>query len=784
MSRIALRVAERSFLLLLVSLPLAARCVFADEREDFFERQIRPLLVEHCLDCHSEETELSGNLGLDSAEGWRTGGDLGPAIVAGAPNESLLIKAVRYDDRDLQMPPEGKLPRAAIDAFSKWIESGAVDPRKPPTTSRPKQTGLSVEESRQHWAYRPLRSVFSHDSIDAFIEAKHHELGLMPEQPASRRVLIRRLFFDLTGLPPSGDDIRAFEQDRSPDAYERLVDRLLGSPSYGEHLARRWLDVARYAESITLRGFVLADAWRYRDYVIEAFNSDRPFSDMIRDQIAGDLIDHEILADRQMSCVATGFLALANTNLEDQDKTKLEFDHIDEQLTTIGRAFLGQTIGCARCHDHKFDPIPAKDYYSLAAIFRSTVAFEHDNLSKWIRNPLPLGAEEESEFAGAQRELDELTPRLEEINQTLGKLQKQKNEETSEIVAIREEKSHLDAQRRKLQSKLSKRPMYISITEGEPVDALEIRIRGETHQLGEPVSRGFLTAFGAAAEHARRIPTDQSGRLQLAEWIADDRNPLTPRVYTNRVWSWMLGEGLVATENNFGTTGLKPSHPELLDWLTTEFVRGGWSTKRLVRMIVVSEAYRRRSDSTAEAATDAANKWLWRANRKRLPVEAMRDTMSFLSGDLDLVMGGCEIHDGTKSDYQYPHRSNRRSIYWPVFRNSPPPLYTVFDFANSSVSVGERAESTVATQALAIANHPWVIEQAEKAASRHSNSAAHETIVEDLFESCLGRTPTAEELAASLAFLQEEGNAELPSHRTLAVLVHSLFASIDFRYVD
>ncbi|MEO1528428.1 MAG: DUF1553 domain-containing protein, partial [Planctomycetota bacterium] len=650
----------------------------------------------------------------------------------------------------------------------------------------PQSSGLAVADAHQHWAYRPLQTQFTSDSVDEFVNSRLRERDLQAEHEASRIVLIRRLYFDLTGLPPSPDEIETFCNDPAPDAYERLVDRLLSSPAYGEHVARRWLDVARYAESITLRGFVLDDAWRYRDYVIQAYNEDRPFDQMIRDQIAGDLIEHSSLRERRMSSVATGFLALANTNLEDQDKTKLEFDHIDEQLTTIGRAFLGQTIGCARCHDHKFDPIPTADYYALAAIFRSTIAFKHDNLSKWIRKPVPIESHRESEFARAQLDLDELRPRLTEINQAIRKHEKDGAEETSEIASLRNEKSQLEKRSRGLSSFLKKRPMYISIAEGEPVSSLEIRIRGNTHQRGRPVERGFLTAFGPAQEFASRIPSDQSGRAELAGWIADSRNPLTARVYANRVWSWMMGEGIVSTENNFGTAGSLPTHPNLLDWLAGELVRHNWSTKHLVRTIVCSQSYRRRSDSIRHQTTDAENQWLWRANRKRIPVEAMKDSMSSLAGQIEFVMGGSEIRPNTGSDYEYHHESKRRSIYWPVFRNSPPPLYTVFDFANSSVSVGQRPESTIPTQALAIANHPWVIEQARRAADRFvpAGNKLSKPQLRKLFITCIGRPPTPDESTAARAFLAAEDGTGSKSDEKLAMLIHSLFASIDFRYLD
>ena len=943
------------------------RTVATDENRrqtaaEFFEKKIRPALVEHCLECHSGETDSSGGLVLDSRVGWTRGGDFGPAVVPGDASKSLLMKAIEYADPEMQMPPDGKLDPSTIQAFRQWIRSGAVDPRESPglATDTNRQSGLPVDRAQEHWAYRPMviqRMVkpilFSNaetsSKIDRFIDDRLSEVGLKASPAAGRRALVRRLSFDLHGLPPSAETTESFLADTSPLGYQRLVDRLLASPRFGEHFARRWMDVVRYAESITLRGFILPQAWRYRDYLIASFNADRPFDQMIRDQLAGDLLAVDDLDETQRRAVATGFLAFGNSNLEDQDKTKLEFDHIDEQLETIGRAFLAQTIGCARCHDHKFDPIPTRDYYALAGIMRSTTPLKHANLSKWIEKPLPLDPATESYFQDIDfrvqafsAELDALKstekanskransvvpvdsldgivvddadatfvgkwkastfvksyvgegyrhdetegkggkavtfepPEIESgryevrmsytshenratnvrvrvfsaiesttlfVNQrkrppeeglwvSLGVFPFEKegqafvivsNEDAdgcvivdaiqfrsaengqrktdskvqdgdstdAEIVAAKSKR--LSAELKRLRSELDERPRYLTISESEPRQEIAIRIRGNVHQLGETVPRGFLTAIAPAKILADRIGSTGSGRVELADWIADKRNPLTGRVYANRLWSWLMGDGLVATENNFGTTGQTPSHPELLDLLATELMDHNWSTKHLVRTIVTSEAYRRSvTEDPDRIAVDPSNRLYSSGSLKRMPVESVRDAMLLVSGELDLNLGGSLILPKTSSDYGYQHDSTRRSVYQPVFRNSLPPLFGIFDFADSSVSVGQRSRSTVAPQSLAMMNHPWIVARARFASRRLLDDPSisdTSALIDRLYASCFSRMPDARERELCTKFLQtdqhELGDREtMPTHDRLCDLIQSLYASIDFRYLE
>lgn len=929
------------------------------DREHFFELHVRPLLTKHCLECHSAETEASGGLLLDSRANWELGGDSGDAIAIGSPDTSLLIKAIEYDEPDLQMPPDGKLPASAIAVLRRWIADGAVDPRTA-AGGRAKSTALSVEQAQSHWAYRPVETIglpqpepgeASLSPIDSYVNAALRQAGIEPASEVNTAQLIRRLSFDLNGLPPTPEAIAEFQKDPQPEALERLVDRLLNSPRFGEVFARHWMDVARYAESVTLRGFVLPQAWRYRDYLIEAYNDDRPFDQMIIEQIAGDLLHADDLYERRKQLVATSFLAMGNTNLEEQDKTQLEMDYIDEQLEVLGRAFLGQTIGCARCHDHKFDPIPTRDYYALAGIFRNTVAMAHENVSKWIEQDLPVEPAEaernqilkerlasvrdqiaklkkrmkkgddtaapqsgksvdrrtlpgivlddvEAKFVGewssssgvasfvdlgyrfdgkgnqgeksatfeprglppgtyrvrlsysahANRatnakvivfsadgekvlRLDQRqTPSIEGLWEDLGEYHFEangqafvliSNEDADGVVIVdacqflavnataaagnqavassvgssgSESEEPLDPkllqslekQAAELNAQLELAPRYLTVKESTPAKDIPIHIRGNVHNLGQVVPRGFLTAMTVPGNETVKLDEHSSGRLELARWIADRRHPLTARVYANRVWSWLIGQGLVGSTSNFGTTGDRPTHPELLDWLANELVRSGWSTKHLVRCIVLSQTYRRAvisPDAKAEQV-DPNNHLLWRGNLRRVTVEALRDAMLFAGGELDTSMGGSSLKPNTKDDYNYAHEGRRRSIYHPVLRNSLPELFEVFDFADSSTSIGERSRSTVAPQALAMLNAPWVEQRSMALADLlERNCSTAQMAVESAFRLCLGRDPTAEESVDCCNFLLRGADGKLSTER-LKQLARSLFGSLDFRYLE
>jgi hypothetical protein len=909
---------------------------------EFFEEKIRPVLVEKCYRCHSAEAEEAGklkaNLLLDRREGMLLGGDSGPAVVPGKPEESSLIEALRYEF--LMMPPEGKLPDPVIADFETWIEHGAFDPRDGQIPAAPKP-GIDLEAGRQHWAYQPPEATtppvvedtsWPINDVDRFVLGRLEAESLRPVSEADRGTLIRRLSFDLIGLPPTPEEVDAFLADASPTAYEDLVDRLLASPHFGERWGRHWLDVSRFAESFTLRGLILGEAWRYRDFVIDAFNDDMPFDRFVREQVAGDLMPAESLEDRRRQRIATGFLALGNTNLEEQDKEQLRMDVVDEQVDTIGKALLGQTIGCARCHDHKFDPIPTADYYALAGILRNARAMNHANVSEWIEVPLPMEPDREAAVKAHQQAVAALEARVEEgrakagerpaggvlaladapgivvddaqagkvgnwadstysgtflgegylHDENAGKGEKTltfqpdipeagpfevwlayspggsrakavpvsilsadgettipfdmskpppidgryaslgrfrfesndqgfvqiSNEGTSghvtadavlfipaseadglssvSLAAVDEADEAatlkaLEAELKRLREDAPPRDMALSVLEEEEIGDSRIHIRGTVHSLGDEVPRGFLrvATFGAVAP----LPDDESGRLELADWIASPENPLTARVIVNRAWHWIFGSGLVRTVDNFGTTGESPSHPELLDTLAVRFMDEGWSIKSLVRTIVLSRTYRLSTDDDPTAlADDPENRLLWRMNRRRLEAECIRDAILSASGQLDRAMGGRTFPADLKADYGFDHADERRSVYAPVFRNALPELFEAFDFADPSMVVGRRNSSTVAPQALFLLNHPFVIEQSRAAARRLLAEVPEGdgARVDRAYRLLLGRRPTDDERLIALRFLDGRGD---DAEDAYALLIQALFASIDFRYL-
>ena len=916
---------------------------------EFFEKKVRPVLVERCYECHGEEKQ-KGGLRLDSREGMLKGGDTGPAIVPGKPAESLLIKGISYQDPDFQMPPKNPLSEAEVETLRVWIARGAPDPRVGPITAAKEKQEIP---GKDFWSYQPPRksvapgvkaNQWPRGEIDRYILAGIEGEGLHLAEDAEPAVLLRRVYFDLIGLPPTPEEIREFETNPSAEAFEKVVDRLLGSPQFGERWARHWLDVARFAESVTLRGFVFEHAWRYRDYVIEAFNRDLPFDQFIREQIAGDLLEAESLEEKQRGRIATTFLVLGNINYEEQDKAQLRMDIVDEQLDTIGKAFLAQTIGCARCHDHKFDPIPTRDYYAMAGILRNTKSVEHANVSNWLEVPLPLPAQEEARFAEQERAVARLQEQIKEAKAELGKLsggnsapgpidpkklpgivvddaQAKKvgdwqhstysgkfvgmgylhdraegkgaktltflpelehsgkyevrlayvpsdnraanvpvtilhaggetvvrvdqrkvppieerlvvlgqfefekgnqgyvlisNEGTQQhviadavqFIPVAElnqlaeakpvgdneneaERAHLAAKIKQLEGELKestakqpKRPMAMSVREEKEISETHVHIRGSVHSLGEKVARGFLEV--ATYGEPPGIPAEQSGRKELAEWIASANNPLTARVIANRVWHWLLGNGIVRTPDNFGTTGARPSHPELLDYLALRLIEEKWSLKSLIREIVLSRTYQLGSEgSPGLTAADPENRFFARAERERLGPEALRDTMLLLSGQLDLRGNGPNYPPGTKADYGYLDKSLRRSVYVPVFRNALPEIFELFDFADPSMVTGQRNESTIAPQALFFLNHPFVLEQAGLAAKRIlSRAGSDEARLQEFYLAALGRTPTARESALARDFLAEAGANEFGPEQAWAELCQAVFASMDFRHVD
>ena len=951
------------------------RAAVSSEAIEHFESKVRPLLIENCYECHSAEHKIKGGLRLDHRAGWETGGDSGPTIVPGDPDASLIARAISYTDRDLKMPPKRKLSDDQIATLNAWIANGAVDPRDEAPIAGATKEKPKVPSTL--WSFQPLAKptpetrkpkvsdpTWPRDPIDHHILAALDEAGLKPVNDASPEALLRRLHFDLTGLPPTAEAISSFVT--RPSSFKHVVDDLLATPAFAERWAQHWLDITRFAESSGGgRTLPFKDAWRFRDYVIESMHRDVPLSQMIREQLAGDLMEAKTAAERRRQLTATAFLALGPTNYEEQDKGMLRMDIIDEQLDTIGRSFMGMTIGCARCHDHKFDPISARDYYAMAGIFRSTQTLRNytDNVAHWVDTKLPLDDELEkvmrekearlaslkAELADVSAQVKKLQPKADklparkpiapedlpgivlddadaekvgpwvdsthfpsyvgvgyihddnaakgactatfipEITQggtyevrvaytsapgraekvpiqilhadgeeeifidqsvtppidarfvSLGKFRFEKdgagfilvsNKNTKGVVTLdavwllgEEELAHekrtragIDspeltaaiADQRRLQKEIKsteakgpQRPETMSVLDDDTPADCPIHIRGNIRNLGEEVPRGFIQAV--ALKQTPKIPDDQSGRLQFAEWITRDDNPLTARVLVNRVWMHLFGEGLVRSVDNFGASGDTPTHPLLLDHLAHDFIADGWNLKNLVRRLVLTRTYQLTSlpanDTDWQSAqdTDPENKLLWRAHRRRLDAHALRDAMLTVSGTLDPTFMGPNVQADSVDansgaaqnlEYDYIFQDTRRSLYTPAFRNKRLEMFEVFDFADINGPIGQRTRSTIAPQALYFLNHPFVLEQSRTAAERllaRTDLTTDNARLDWLWHSLLGRAPTPTEHQRATDFVAvsaSEPDATGRRQDNFAQLIQTLFATADFRFLD
>lgn len=744
---------------------------------DFFESKVRPLLIKHCYECHSESAgKRKGNLLLDRRSGWQAGGDSGPAIVPSRPEESLLLKAVSYEDPDLQMPPDYQLKETEIGVLEQWIRMGAPDPRTGDVAD--KSATIDIESGKKHWAFQPISNPaapsvrntdWARNDIDRFILAQLEAKQLRPADPASRYALLRRLFIDLTGLPPTVDQIREFVSGHI--AYSDLVDELLVHRAFGERWAQHWLDLARYADSSGGGASKLfPNAWQYRNYVIDSYTADKPFNQFIREQIAGDLLPHGNIKQRREQLIATGFLVLGPRNYINDDPAAFEMDGVDEQLDTIGRAFLGLTIGCARCHDHKFDPIPTRDYYALAGFLTSTESADLLPGSKnytWnvIGDPLvdPDGSRLRNYEARDLIFKDE--------RKRLSKLKSSGAADPDEIKA-------LTATVAKLRTQVPKRPaVLMGVTEFDIPSDCRLRVRGDPRNLGQPIPRGFLQVL----DHVQYQPTSRSGRLQLARWIASPNNPLTARVYVNRVWQHLFGSGLVRTPDNFGLKGEAPSHAKLLDALAHRFMNDGWSTRRLIKWIVHSQTYQLGESGTNPGLLEAdpENRLFGRRQRRSLDAEALRDSILAISEALDASPGDLPFPAKLRSEFQPQGASFRRSIYLPKFRNNLHEFLTHFDAANPAAATGRRNSTILPTQALFLMNGRVLNHESTGVAKKLLRISPVEERTKTAYLQTLGRPPTAEERRITRQFL---GNRPEDLDRW-ADLQASLFSSVDFRFV-
>jgi mono/diheme cytochrome c family protein len=914
------------------------------EQQEFFEKRIRPILANNCQRCHNAKAKLAG-LDLTTAEGFQRGDESGPIINKEKPEESRLLKAISYEG-ELKMPPTGKLKDHEIAALTEWVKMGApwpgaVQPASTANWPKNSSTREFTDDEKSFWSVQPVKDTappqvknvsWVQSPVDRFVLQKLEAKNLKPAPRADKLTLLRRATFDLTGLPPTESEMRDFLADESPDAFKKVVERLLASPRYGERWGRHWLDVARYADSTgNDEDHRYPHAWKYRDYVIESFNRDLPYDQFVREQVAGDLLPAKDGGEvNRRGVIATGFLALGPKAIAQQDKKKMLYDVYDEQVDVTTKAFLGLTVSCARCHNHKFDPILTKDYYSMLGMFASTRSFTdpESHVSVVLEKPLVPKAEFERYLAAKKEHqakeqririaigeiVDEVKDRA--VGQQAAQLadyflaarkvyhdsapladvarQTNLNEEVlkkwvdflkpgvevrgylnewnaaspdklaatarsyqerfqkrfaewSERVskwradyqrALAENKAlpgkpsfeagddrffndvyfgggpfgisekdqkrfspeqwaQLTQHRQELEQLRKAAPaepeMACAIEDGDPAEQ-KVFIRGDYNNPGEDAPKSFPAIL---ARYDTKPAFTGSGRLQLAEWLTQPDHPLSARVMANRIWQWHFGEGLVRTPDNFGKTGERPTHPELLDYLARQFVRSGWSIKAMHRMIMLSSAYQMLSDNPNIAAdADPDNRLVSRFNRRRLSVEEMRDGLLAIDGTIDFTMGG-SLQTGRGTDGENnqgrlslnPEKLKRRTVYLPLRRANLPTLLNLFDFGDATSASGKRQLTNVATQALFWLNSEFLTDRSLDVAksllgAKELSDAAR---VESAYLRILNRQPVKEEVDQSLKYIEgfkqkfAGANADQKAWQSLC---RALMASNDFVYVD
>ena len=787
-----IEVAVRATLALTLTILLCAMSVLAEEKPTpeqrrFFEEKVRPLLVERCFRCHAEKKH-EGSLRVDTRETIVAGGDSGPAIVPGKPDESLLIEAVRY--RSLEMPPDRRLPKGEVDVLVKWVQMGAPWPGSAGEKILvPRRPGLEItDEDRSYWAFQPIRKpvVPNTDSnwddaspIDAFVFDQLNRRGLAPSKRASKRQLARRLNFDLIGLPPTYEEVEQFVADDSPKAFAKLVDRLLEKPQYGERWGRHWLDVVRFAQS---NGYERDDekphAWRYRDYVIKAFNEDKPFDRFVLEQLAGDELDNATLD----SIIATGFYRVGVWDDEPDDKVAAVYEGLDDIVRTTGEAFLGLTIGCARCHDHKFDPIPQADYYSLLSFVRNVAPIGKDkSLTHWEMDPAAIFTP-----LVTRKSLDQWEKKRKPLADQKAELEKQLSAEGTSKKKQEELKKKLAELDKQMKPAWE---MALSVREiGAKPRETRILIRGSHLTPGKAVQPAFLTVAGSpdpkllsseTAPGSSLVQTLRSQGVQpttrrrrvLAEWIASPNNPLTARVIANRLWHYHFGRGLVSTPNDFGRTGQPPTHPKLLDWLAADLIENDWSLKHLHRQILLSKTWQQSSAAPADhrgQEVDPDNMLLWRQNLRRVESEVIRDSMLAVSGRLNLEMGGrgffpvlsaevlsTQSRAGNGWGKSDERQRARRSVYIFSKRTLGVPMMEAFDTPVPDRPEPARQTTTIAPQALILLNSQFVDEQVAALAERleKNKDTSSLAIACNAFRFALARNPTENESRVLTEFL-------------------------------
>jgi hypothetical protein len=748
------RTIQLSSLLIILAAVACADESVADDAEhiQFFETEIRPLLVNRCYECHSGISQtLKAGLRLDSKAAILKGGDSGPVLVPGKPKESLLIESIRYESNE--MPPNEKLNDRQIAALTKWVKLGAPWPKEAAMQS--KETGYDWEGMRKHWAWRPIRKVEPpaagnderiKNPIDQFVTAGLRDAGLKQPESATATVFVRRVFFDLIGMPPAPGELKDWAgrvvagNEWNDSAVSQLIDTLLDRRQYGERWGRHWLDVARYSD---IGGWTQDNkphpmAWRYRDWVVAAFNTDMPYDKFVRQQIVGDKIDRQ-------AAIGTGFFALGPTYSSDggdpESIAQAKSETLDDRVDTFSRAFLGLTVSCARCHDHKFDPIPTQDYYSIAGVFNNMREGETPLVDgKVIRD-----------YHDYQKPIKALQVKI----KTTRKKASQKKRAVS-----KEEQKQIKMWQKEADDLKSKAPVkyaFAHTVHDSGSYHMKVALRGNLLKPGQVAPRRFLRIV---AGEDRVQFTEGSGRKQLADAVVDPNNPLTARVIVNRIWLNHFGRALVRTPNNFGTLGEKPTHPQLLDWLAATFIESGWSIKSLHRLIMTSETYRSSSAlNKAAFAIDGDNRLIWRMNPRRMDVETWRDSLLAVTGEMDATPGGPSVDNIVSS--------NRRTLYAKVSRNDPQnsdEFLRLFDFPIPRASSAKRTSNVIPQQFLFMMNSRFMLDRAKALALRlRKESGTVEERIQRGYVLLYGRQPSKRELRAAFRYLE----AEAPSESTL-----------------
>jgi Protein of unknown function (DUF1553)/Protein of unknown function (DUF1549)/Planctomycete cytochrome C len=729
------------------------------QQAEFFEVRVRPVLAEHCFACHGEKHQRGG-LRLDSAAAILKGTEEGPVLVPGDPDKSPLIRAIRRQG-EIKMPPKEKLPGRVIADLTEWVRMGAPWPE---TAVAPRVADAQAPSASRHWAFQPVgrpqvprvkNEAWVATPVDGFVLAALEKQGLPPAPPADRRTLLRRVTFDLIGLPPTPAEIDAFEADPAPDAFARVVDRLLASPHYGERWGRHWLDIARYADT---KGYVFLEerrypyAYTYRDYVIRAFNEDLPYDRFIVQQLAADRLPPD---ENSGALAGMGFLTLGRRFLNNVN------DIIDDRIDVTSRGFLGLTVSCARCHDHKYDPIPQKDYYSLYGVFASCV--EPSDL------PMVGTPERTTQYIAFQQE-------LERRQKTVAAYQKAHQAELAS--RNRKFREGLKALQRKVDewnvTAPAAPPRAMILRDAPQPTTPHVFLRGNPRITGPAVPRQFLEVL--AGPH-RQPFKEGSGRLELARAIASKDNPLTARVMVNRIWMHHFGAGLVRTPSDFGLRSEPPTHPELLDYLARYFMEEGWSIKKLHRLMVLSRVYQQSSVPDPQTArADPDNRLLGAMSRRRLEFEALRDALLAVSGQLDASAGGRPV------DLFAAPFTGRRTVYGFIERQNLPGVLRTFDFASPDSSTPQRFLTTVPQQALYLMNSPFVLEQARHLAARPEVLRCQdpEQRINQLYRLAYGRHAEPQEVALGLRFLDAGSGLTRAWERYAQVL---LLAN-EFMFVD